>query len=151
MTDHSCNCRHQIKTYTSLSWLTFLENTLTHLKFHYQKTFYRSQSQISKANSSICNTKSTKEEQFRTQLLGPTNWGEEWEKRRKTQSRDTQVSIAVSGQLWSLSTIFVIFLRLFRLWPWISPGLLRLHPFNFAVLYDLVVWEDVCNWCRLFK
>lgn len=38
-----------------------------------------------------CNTNSTQEVvQFWTQLLGPTNWGEEWEKRRKTQSLETR-------------------------------------------------------------
>jgi len=83
-----------------------------------------------------CNTKNTQEVQFWTQLLGPTNWGEEWEKRRKTQSRDTHGFNYGQWPTMIRSTIFAIFLRLCRLWPWISP--LFLHPFNFAVLTILL-------------
>jgi len=55
------------------------------IKKHFTALSLRSQ----KRTHPTCHTKSTQEEQFWTQLLGPTNWGEKWEKRRKTQSRDT--------------------------------------------------------------
>jgi hypothetical protein len=153
MTGQTCNYRHQIKTYTRLWRLIFGKVSDSILNFIIKTHLTALSLRSHKRNRPTCNTKSTEEVQFWTQLLGPTNWGEEWEKRRKTQSRDTQGSNYGQWPTMILVNDFRDFPASIQTMILDTPRATSSSPPQFCSPLQSCCLSgrlQVCNWCRLF-